>query len=105
MTQLVQNLNLALELSQEIVRLAGEKRWSDMDELDRQRMRILESIFADPEMRTRHRDFEDQLEQIVALNNQAMAICTEAREGVIQDGKRLKLGKEAVHAYLKQSYD
>ncbi|MES9975078.1 hypothetical protein [Candidatus Thiodiazotropha sp. LNASS1] len=105
MTQLVQNLNLALELSQEIVRLAGEKRWSDMDELDRQRMQILESIFADPEMRTGHGDFEDQLEQIVALNNQAMAICTEAREGVIQDGKRLKLGKEAVNAYLKQSYD
>ncbi len=105
MTQLERNLNLALELSQEIVRLAGEKLWPEMDRLDQQRMRVLETIFADPDIKAGHREFEARLEQIVALNNRAVAICTEARDEVMQDGKRLKLGKEAIQAYRKQSYD
>jgi hypothetical protein len=104
-TQLERNLNLALELSQEIVRLAGEKLWADMDRLDQRRMRILKTIFADPDMKARHGEFEARIEQIMALNDRAVAICTEAREEVVRDGKRLKLGKEAIQAYRKQSYD
>jgi hypothetical protein len=100
--QLEQNLKLALTLSQEIYRLAVEKQWSEMEQLDRKRIQLLEAIFADPELSTSKKS-QDQVEQIVALNDQAMSLCEEAREGLIEDGKKLKRGKEAVRAYRKQS--
>ncbi|MEJ2609662.1 MAG: hypothetical protein P8179_06125 [Candidatus Thiodiazotropha sp.] len=45
MLQFRENLDLALEMSNEIIRLAQDEAWSDMEDLDRQRMYILESIF------------------------------------------------------------
>lgn len=104
MPTLEQNLKLALDLSQEIYRLAGEQQWPELEELDRKRMQTLEAIFADPEA-TRSDGFEERVQQIVALNDRTVTICEEAREGVMKDGKKLKLGKNAIQAYRKQAQD
>jgi hypothetical protein len=104
LSQLEQNLKRALTLSREIYRLATEKQWSEMEQLDRERMQLLESIFADPEL-SASREYQARIQQIVALNDQAMSLCEEVREGLMQNGKRLKLGRAAVKAYRKQSRD
>jgi hypothetical protein len=102
--QLEQNLTLALTLSEEILRLAAEKQWSEMEQLDRERMQLLEAIFSDPEI-SAHKDFQAQIQRILALNDQAMSLCKDARGELMRDGQRLKLGKEAIRAYRKQSRD
>ncbi|MES9992964.1 MAG: flagellar protein FliT [Candidatus Thiodiazotropha sp.] len=104
MPQLEQNLKHALELSHEIFRLAEEKQWPELQQLDQRRMQLLESIFKDPAL-IRDRVLQGQIEQILALNERTVAICEEAKESVMQDGKRLKLGREAIQAYRKQSQD
>jgi hypothetical protein len=91
-------------MSEEISHLATEKQWPEMEQLDRKRMQLLEGLFADPEF-SASKEFQDQIQQIVALNDQAMSICEEAREGLIREGQTLKLGKEAIRAYGKQSRD
>ncbi|PUB73550.1 MAG: hypothetical protein DBP03_13385 [gamma proteobacterium symbiont of Ctena orbiculata] len=102
--QLERDLKQALELSQDIFRLAGEKQWSELQQLDQRRMQLLESIFNDPAL-IRDRVFEERIEQILALNERTVAICEEARDAVMEDGKRVRLGKEAIQAYRKQSQD
>jgi hypothetical protein len=67
-------------------------------------MQLLESIFSDPNL-TRSEAFEDRIQQIISLNDQTMALCQEAKKDVMQDGKKLKLGKTAIKAYRKQSQD
>ncbi len=104
MPTLDQNLKRAFELSQEILRLAGEEQWSELEQLDQKRMQTLKAIFADPEA-SRSEGFEERVQQIVALNDCTVAICEEAREGVMKDGKKLKLGRDAIQAYRKQAQD
>jgi ubiquinone biosynthesis protein COQ9 len=104
MSALEQNLNLAFELSQEILRLAGEKQWSELEQLDRERMQVLKSIFADPTA-SQSQGFEEKVQQIMQLNERTVTLCEVAREGVMRDGKKLKLGKDAVQAYRKQAQD
>ncbi|MBT2970117.1 MAG: hypothetical protein B6D72_05920 [gamma proteobacterium symbiont of Ctena orbiculata] len=104
MPQLEQNLEHVLELSHEIFRLAGERQWSELQQLDQRRMQLLESVFNDPAL-TRDRAFEERIEQILALNDRTVAICEEARAAVVEDGKKVRLGKEAIQAYRKQSQD
>ncbi|MEW8508617.1 MAG: flagellar protein FliT [Candidatus Thiodiazotropha sp.] len=104
MSQLEQKLNQALELSHDILRLAGEKQWSELQQLDRSRMQLLESIFNDSEL-VRDEAFEEQLAQILALNDRTVTICEEARDTVMEDGRRLKIGKAAIQAYRKQAQD
>ena len=70
----------------------------------RKRMKILEAIFADPEA-TGSEGFEERVQQIVALNDRTATLCEEAREGVMKDGKKLKLGRDAIQAYRKQAQD
>ena len=105
MLQLRDNLDLALELSTEIIRLAREEAWSDMEQLDRQRMQILESVFSHTEIRANPQKFEDIIQQLVELNDQAIDLCAKARGAVIKEGQSLKQGREAIAAYRKQSYD
>ncbi|MES9968756.1 MAG: flagellar protein FliT [Candidatus Thiodiazotropha sp.] len=104
MPTLEQNLKLAFELSQEIFRLAEEEQWSELEELDRKRMQSLKAIFADPEA-SKSAGFEERMQQIVSLNDRTVALCEAAREDVMRDGKKLKLGRDAVQAYRKQSRD
>jgi hypothetical protein len=103
--KLREKIDLALELSNEIIHLAQDEVWSDMEELDRQRMQILELIFKDAELQSNPRGFETDIQKIVALNNQALTICSKARGVISEKGRTLKLGREAIAAYQKQSYD
>ncbi|WP_316368203.1 flagellar protein FliT [Candidatus Thiodiazotropha sp. CDECU1] len=104
MPTLEQNLKLAFELSQEILRLAGEEQWSELEQLDHKRMQTLKVIFADPEASSSE-GFEERVQQIVALNDRTLAICEAARVDVMKDGKKLKLGRDAIQAYRKQAQD
>jgi hypothetical protein len=105
MLQFRENLDLALEMSNEIIRLAQDEAWSDMEDLDRQRMYILESIFNHSELLSNPHKYEGIIQQIIELNNQALAICSKTRGEMSKKGQTLKLGREAIAAYQKQSFD
>ena len=102
MPQLERNLQLAFELSHDILRLAQQQQWSELQQLEGKRMRLLEAVFSDPEL-SRSQAVEDQIQQIISLNDRTVALCEEAKKDVMRDGKKLKLGREAVQAYRKQS--
>jgi hypothetical protein len=102
--QFEQNLQLAFELSHDILRLAEDKQWSELQQLERKRMQLLEAVFSDPEL-SRSQAIEDQIQQIITLNDRTAALCEEAKQSVMQDGKKLKLGREAIQAYRKQTRD
>ncbi|ODB85367.1 hypothetical protein A3195_17375 [Candidatus Thiodiazotropha endoloripes] len=105
MSQLQKNLTQALELSQRIFDLAQDSAWSDMEQADRQRRPFLESIFNDREFKLKPGDYESQMRQIVALNEQALALCAEARGELSKQGRNLKLGRQALSAYKNNSFD
>ncbi|MCU7847153.1 MAG: hypothetical protein KZQ89_03975 [Candidatus Thiodiazotropha sp. (ex Lucinoma kastoroae)] len=105
MPQHKENLKLALELSQEIVRLAEQKAWSEMEQLDSQRLQVLEAFFSAGNINSQDRMVEESIQSILDLNDKALSICAEARDFVVEDGKKVRLGREAIVAYQKQSFD
>ncbi len=105
MSQVQENLDRALDLSRRIVNLARESEWGEMEQLDLERLPILKSLFNDPESQPVLADYRDRLEEILSLNDQALALCGEARGAMLTKGRRLKQGRTAVAAYLKQSRD
>ncbi|MCU7932184.1 MAG: flagellar protein FliT [Candidatus Thiodiazotropha sp. (ex Codakia rugifera)] len=105
MLQHKENLELALELSQEIVRLAQEKAWPEMEQLDQQRLQLLKAFFSAGDFNSHDRMVEESIQSILDLNDRALAICAEARDFVMEDGRKVRLGREAIAAYQKQSFD
>ncbi|MCG7931613.1 MAG: hypothetical protein N0C88_13925 [Candidatus Thiodiazotropha lotti] len=105
MSQLQQNLSQALELSQKICTLAQEAAWSEMEQADRQRITLLESIFSDADFQLKSDHYEPQLRKIVDLNEQALVFCADARGKLNRQGKSLKVGRQALSAYKKNSFD
>jgi hypothetical protein len=102
-SQLEKNLNLALELSQEILSHANDKAWSEIEQLDRQRMQLLESIFSDAEFKANKQMLAEFTRTVMELNEKTMEICSNARGEVMADSRKVKLGKEAVIAYKKHN--
>jgi hypothetical protein len=105
MSDLHTNLTLALDLSRQIVELAGQSAWTKMAQLDRQRLPILESVFNDNEFKANPGSYNAQVQQIVDLNNQAVSLCADARGEISQKGRKLKVGKDAIVAYSKHVSD
>ncbi|MCU7876046.1 MAG: hypothetical protein KZQ84_04450 [Candidatus Thiodiazotropha sp. (ex Lucinoma borealis)] len=105
MPQHKDNLKLALELSQEIVRLAEQKVWSEMEQLDQQRLQLLEAFFSAGNINSQDQMVEESVQSILDLNERALAICAEARDYVMEDSRNVRLGREAIAAYQKQSFD
>lgn len=105
MSKLQQNLTQALELSQRIVDLAQESAWAEMEEVDRQRKPVLESLFRDAEFKINPDNYQLQMQKIVALNEQALTLCADAKGELKQKSHTLKLGKNAISAYQKNSFD
>jgi hypothetical protein len=100
-SQLEKNLNLALELSREILHHANKEAWSEIEPLDRQRMQLLESIFSDAEFKANRQVFAEFTGTVKELNDKAMEICNSARGVAMADSRKVKLGKEALVAYKK----
>ncbi|MES9863614.1 MAG: hypothetical protein ABW157_21740 [Candidatus Thiodiazotropha sp. LLP2] len=105
MSQLQQNLIQAIELSQRIVDLAQDSAWAEMEEMDHQRKPVLESIFSDADFKVNPGKYEVQMDKIVNLNNQALTLCADAKGDIKQKNRTLKLGREAISAYQKNSFD
>jgi hypothetical protein len=105
MSQFHENLDRALDLSQRILNLARESEWGEMAKLDQERMPILKSLFNNLESQPFLADYQDRLEEILSLNEQALRVCREARSPMLKMGRQLKQGRTAVAAYLKQSHD
>ncbi|MET0029756.1 MAG: flagellar protein FliT [Candidatus Thiodiazotropha sp.] len=102
MSRIQENLEQALDLSQRILNLARNAEWGEMERLDRQRLPLLQTLFNDPQSPS---GFEDQIQTILALNEEALAVCSQARGGMEKKGRNLKLGRVALQAYRKQSTD
>ncbi len=105
MSQLQDNLDQAMDLSQRILSLARNAEWGEMERLDRQRLPLLQTLFNDPDLTAQLEGHEQQIETILSLNEQALAVCSEARGGMLKMSRNLKQGRVALKAYRKQSYD
>ena len=97
-----QNLWSAVELSEQITRLAQKGDWQQMAQLDQQRFRLLEALFSDQAVAILDEDVRLQLQNIVELNDQALKFCAESKASTLADSRRIRRGKEAVSAYQKQ---
>jgi hypothetical protein len=105
MSHFQENLNQVLDLSQRIINLAQASDWTQVEQLDRQRKQILETLFNDQEFQANIEQYQQQVQDILALNDQALTCCSNTRKSMVKKGRHLKLGREAIAAYHKQSYD
>jgi hypothetical protein len=101
MTQPREKLSSAIDLSNRILELADAQEWAQVEQLDGERMELLKAVFSDPDLDRTDPEIRSQLQQVLQLNDQAVGICSNAREGLVSDGRKLQQGKEAVSAYLK----
>lgn len=66
---------------------------------------IIRGIFSPGNVNSQDRMVEESIQSILDLNDRALSICAEAREFVVKDGRKVRLGREAIVAYQKQSFD
>jgi hypothetical protein len=105
LSQLQHNLSQALDLSQKIYDLAQQTAWSEMELADRQRRILLESIFEDVELKQSPDLYQPMMQRILELNEQTLALCSAARVKLNKEGRSLNVGKQALSAYKKNSFD
>jgi hypothetical protein len=96
---------LAIDLSRRILAHAKQKNWSDVQQLDAERMTLLEEIFSGQRADANNKEAAARLQELIDLNNEAMEICTEAKQGVLTEGRKIRQGKEAVAAYMERQAD
>jgi hypothetical protein len=97
-----ERLRLAIELGNRIIELAHLQDWSGIGQLDADRMKLLEEIFSDPDLDVADKEIRSQLQRLLQLNDEAVEICARTREALVVDGRKIRQGREAISAYLKQ---
>ncbi len=97
------NLTRAIDLSHQIIDLGRAGQWDQVRDLDEQRLRLLKTLFADTAMASRRDEFKTQIETLLELNEQAVAICAQARSDSMVSSRDAKRGMHAINAYHKQS--
>lgn len=105
MDRLEKDICLAVDLSKQIVSLAQEKDWSQMEQLDIKRIGLLKAVFSDQSLNIEEHEFKEQLQTIIDLNNKAMDLCSQAKEEMLIGGRELRRGRDAISAYKEQSSD
>jgi len=103
MVYLQENIRLAVDLSRQIVSLAQQQDWPQMERLDHERMQLLKDIFSDQSLDSEEAGIKQQLQSIVDLNDEAMELCSQAKDDMLTDGRKLRRGKEAILAYKEQA--
>ncbi len=105
MTPSKSKLDLAIDLSRRIIGLAQQKDWAELQRLDRDRMQLLEEIFSSNPDHSQDDETAARLRELIDLNNEAMELCAQAKQGVLKEGRKIRQGKEAVAAYLERQAD
>jgi len=105
MDHLQKDISLALDLSKQIVSLAQEKDWVQMEQLDIKRMALLKAIFSGQSLDAERPEVKEQLQSIVDLNNKAVDLCSQAKEEMLVGGRELRRGRDAISAYKEQTSD
>ncbi|MCP3671260.1 MAG: flagellar protein FliT [Gammaproteobacteria bacterium] len=103
MDHLQENIRLAVDLSRQIVDLAQQQDWPQMERLDQERMQLLKEIFSEQSLDSEESGIKQQLQSIVDLNDQAVGICSQVKDSMLTDGRKLRRGKEAILAYKEQA--
>ncbi|MBV2091940.1 MAG: hypothetical protein KUF72_13745 [Candidatus Thiodiazotropha sp. (ex Ctena orbiculata)] len=85
--------------------MAQDAAWAEMEQADRQRITLLESVFSDAEFQQKSDDYRPQLRKIADLNEQALVLCADAKGKLNQQGRSLKVGRKALSAYKRNSLD
>jgi len=105
MDHLRKDICLALDLSKQIVSLAQDKDWSQIEQLDIKRMALLKAVFSDRSLDVDEHEVKEQLQSIVDLNSEAVDLCSQAKEEMLIGGRELRLGRDAISAYKEQTSD
>jgi len=97
------NLAQAIDLSHRIIALGREGQWDQVPDLDEQRLRLLKTLFAEQTPASRRDEFRTQIETLLRLNDEAVAICAQARRDSMASSRAAKRGQQAISAYHKQT--
>ena len=98
-------LGLAVDLSRQILGLAKQKNWPEVQRLDRERLQLLEEVFSGGSDKSNSEETAAQLRELIDLNNEAMDLCAQAKQNVLTEGRKIRQGKEAVAAYMERQAD
>jgi hypothetical protein len=101
--QFNENLAQAIDLSQQIIELGKQGEWKQVQALDSKRLSLLQSLFSDTAFEAQRGKFREQIEKLLRLNEEAVAICTQARSVSMANSRAAKRGTQAIIAYRKQS--
>jgi len=103
LTSFDDNLAQAIDLSHRIIDLGKTGQWDQVPDLDERRLQLLKTLFADEASASRRAEFKTQIETLLRLNDEAVAICAQARRDSMASSKAAKRGQHAINAYHKQT--
>lgn len=98
-----ENIARTIDLSHQIIELGKQEEWAQVQALDNERLKILQALFSDKLFKGRRGKYRDQLEMLLRLNEEAVAICSRARSASMANSQAVKRGMHAISAYRKQS--
>jgi hypothetical protein len=101
--QFNENLAQTIDLSQQIIELGKQGEWEQVQALDGKRLSLLRTLFSDKTSDAQRGKFQEQIERLLRLNEEAVAICTQARSASMANSRAAKRGAQAISAYRKQS--
>lgn len=93
----------AVDLSGDILEAARGGDWEEVARLERRREDLLREFFAEPVPSQAESRVAEQLREIAALNDAAVALLSDARDSLGADLDNLRTGRRATRAYGENS--
>lgn len=103
MNPIHEKLRQAITVSNQINALSQGEDWPQIGVLDKERMKLLEECVAAEAFDLDDETTKQLVLEIDELNNRAVSSCVHAKEAMIQEGQKIRKGKQAISAYQKQN--
>jgi hypothetical protein len=96
MSQLLTNLDQAIQLTKAMIDLVNDEAWDELPKLQNRRDELIKQVLPVASMSA---DEQDRLVQLHQLNQQLESLCRDSRHSVMLQLKNLNSNKKAVSAY------
>lgn len=92
-------LQQALQLTQEMLKLAKQQKWDALEPLNQQRQSLLQAIFPLADNPPSVESFSTLLQSLIDTNHQLIAHCKEGKQSLQLQMREAKFTQKAVTAY------
>ena len=99
MSQLLTNLDQAIQLTKAMIDLVNDEAWDELPKLQNRRDELIKQVLPVASMSA---DEQDRLVQLHQLNQQLESLCRDPRHSVMVQLKNLNSNKKAVSAYQEK---